>query len=61
MSTDDHAQTIEDQMRADMMKTLHRNGLDVAEQTWLDIIVDELVADGMHHVTALLTDVRWEE
>ena len=48
--TEERLNDLRTRMRNDMRATLRRNGMDVAEEAWLNILVDELADDGMHQV-----------
>lgn len=53
--TEQTLDTMRTRMKADMRTTLHRNGMNVADETWLNIIVDELADDGMFYVEKVIS------
>jgi len=61
VSTDEQHADIEERLRRDMLTTLKRNGLNVADDVWVNILVEELTRDAMHQVELLLTKVEWDE
>lgn len=61
MSTEQQAEEIRARMRADMTKTLDRNGFTAADPEWVEILLNDLVADGMFPVEHILTKVDWHE
>lgn len=48
--------TIRTRLKSDMRTTLRRNGMDVADDTWLNIIIDELADDAMFYVEKVIVD-----
>lgn len=56
MESSEALDTVRERLRNDIRTTLKRNGLDVADDIWVEILVTELAEDGMFYIEKVIAD-----